>query len=79
MQQGYSDPNLGGGSLRMRRTYFPKGQSYGIDIFDKSAHNEKRTKTFQGSQADTDFLRSVVENTGSLDVIIDDVARIIET
>ena len=71
-EKGYSDPSLGGGSLRMWRTYFPKGLIYGIDIVDKSPHNERRIKTFQGSQADKDFLRVVVENTGSLDIIIDD-------
>jgi hypothetical protein len=71
-EKGYSVPHLGGGSLRMWRTYFPKGRIYGIDIFDKTPHNERRIKTFRGSQADTDFLRTVVENTGSLDIIIDD-------
>jgi hypothetical protein len=71
-ERGYSDPALGGGSLRMWRTYFPKGQIYGIDIHDKSAHDERRIKTFKGSQADTDFLRTVGEVTGALDIIIDD-------
>ena len=70
--RGYSDPALGGGSMRMWRTYFPRGRIYGLDIFDKSPHNERRIKTFQGSQADTEFLRVVLEQTGSLDIIIDD-------
>ena len=69
---GYSDPRLGGGSLRMWRTYFPKGRIYGIDFFDKSPHDERRIKTFRGSQADTEFLRKVIETTGPLDIIIDD-------
>jgi hypothetical protein len=71
-EKGYSDPALGGASLRMWRTYFHRGQIYGIDIFDKRAHDEGRIKTFQGSQADTEFLASVVEQAGPLDIVIDD-------
>jgi hypothetical protein len=69
---GYGDPRSGGASLRMWRSYFPKGRIYGIDIDDKSFHDERRIKTFQGSQADTDFLRTVVETIGPIDIIIDD-------
>jgi hypothetical protein len=70
---GYNaDPKLGGGSLRMWRTYFPKGRIYGLDIEDKSPHEERRIKIFRGSQADTDFLGEMVEKTGPLDIIIDD-------
>ena len=71
-ERDYSEPTLGGGSLRMWRTYFPRGMIYGIDIYDKSPHNERRIKIFQGSQADTEFLRTVLEQTGSLDIIVDD-------
>src|SRR5438045_959193 len=45
---GYDDPNSGGCSLRMWRTYFRHGQIYGIDIADKSPHNARRIHTFQG-------------------------------
>jgi tetrahydromethanopterin S-methyltransferase subunit B len=68
----YDAPHLGGGSLRMWRTYFPRGRIYGIDIYDKSPHDERRIKTFQGSQADTAFLQRVLDVTGPPDIVIDD-------
>jgi hypothetical protein len=69
---GYDDPELGGGSLRMWRTYFPKGRIFGIDIYDKSRHQERRIKTLQGSQVDEAFLHEVVKSIGKLDIVIDD-------
>ena len=69
---GYNDPELGGGSLRMWRTYFPKSRIYGIDIHDKSLHNERRIKTFTGSQTDEHFLEEVLKTIERLDIIIDD-------
>lgn len=69
---GYENPKGGGRSLRMWRAYFPKSRIFGIDIYDKSHHDEKRIKTFQGSQVDTDFLKRVVEEIGRVDIIIDD-------
>jgi hypothetical protein len=69
---GYDDPEDGGGSLRMWRTYFPKAQIYGIDIYDKTPHNEPRIKTFKGSQIDKDFLNQVLNEIGDIDIIIDD-------
>lgn len=69
---GYEDPNAGGESLRMWKTYFPKSHIFGIDIYDKTFHDEKRIKTFQGSQTDADWLKGVVEEIGPVDIIIDD-------
>jgi hypothetical protein len=69
---GYKDPHAGGKSLRMWRDYFPHSQIFGIDIYDKSPHDEERIKTFQGSQIDTDFLQRVADEIGSIDIIIDD-------
>jgi hypothetical protein len=69
---GYEDPNAGGESLRMWKTYFPKSRIFGIDIYDKTFHDEKRIKTFQGSQTDADWLKRVVEEIGTVDIIIDD-------
>ncbi len=69
---GYSDPLSGGGSLRMWRTWFPHAQIHGIDICDKSAHAERRIKVHQGSQTDTAFLRTVIDQAGRPDVIVDD-------
>ena len=69
---GYDDPRKGGGSLRMWRDYFPRGRVYGVDIEDKSPHSQGRIRTFQGSQADAQFLNWVVKEIGEVDIIIDD-------
>ena len=69
---GYIQTKAGGNSLRMWKAYFPKSRIFGIDIYDKKHHDEKRIKTFQGSQADTDFLKRVVDEIGRVDIIIDD-------
>ena len=69
---GWEDPELGGGSLRMWRTYFPRGRIYGIDACDKSPHDERRIKTFMGSQVDEQFLEELVRTIGRLDIVIDD-------
>ena len=65
-------PSSGGGSLRTWRDYFPQGRVIGVDIADKSPHAEERVQVFQGSQDDPAFLRSVAEQAGPLDVVIDD-------
>ena len=69
---GYNNPKNGGRSLRMWKSYFPNSRIFGIDIFDKTPHDEKRIKTFQGSQTDTSFLKRVVDEIGRVDIIIDD-------
>lgn len=69
---GYKDPHSGGESLRAWKEYFPKGKIFGIDIVDKSAIEESRIKTFQGSQDDEPFLRHVIKEIGIPDIIIDD-------
>ncbi|WP_138774321.1 class I SAM-dependent methyltransferase [Desulfohalovibrio reitneri] len=66
----------GGSSLRMWRTYFPKARVYGIDIHDKKSHDERRIKTFKGSQVDGDFLDRVIDEIGRPDIIIDDGSHI---
>lgn len=69
---GYDDPRAGGASLRMWRAYFPKSRIYGIDIHDKSGHDEKRIRTFRGDQTDRGFLEGVVREIGRPNIIIDD-------
>ena len=73
---GYSDPELGGNSLRMWKKYFPFGKIFSLDIYNKSALQEKRIKIFCGSQVDEKFLVRVVEEIGSIDIIIDDGSHI---
>ena len=69
---GYEDPERGGASLRMWRSFFPFSRVFAIDINDKSPHEERRIKIFKGSQSDTLFLEKMLAKTGNLDVIIDD-------
>ncbi len=75
---GYEDPERGGGSLRMWRSYFPFSRVYAIDINDKSPHEERRIKIFKGSQSDTLFLEKMLDQTGNLDIVIDDGSHISE-
>jgi hypothetical protein len=75
---GYEDPQNGGSSLRMWKKYFPFGKIFSFDIFDKSALQERRIKIFQGSQVDADFLDKVIQEMGTIDVIIDDGSHINE-
>ena len=75
---GYEDPRVGGGSLRMWRSYFPKALIAGIDIYDKKLHEERRIRTFQGSQVDPGFLDDVLEAVGTPDIIIDDGSHLNE-
>jgi hypothetical protein len=69
---GYDDPRQGGHSLRMWKAYFPNGRINGIDLGDKSFHEEARIRTFAGSQVDEAFLKRVVAEIGTPDIIIDD-------
>ena len=73
---GFEDPFLGGASLRMWRAYFPKSRIYGIDIHDKSRHDETRIRTFRGDQTDRGFLERVVREIGRPDIVIDDGSHI---
>lgn len=75
---GYDNPAAGGNSLRMWKYYFPHSMIYSIDIHEKDCLQEKRIKIFKGSQADEEFLRSVFNKIGSLDIVIDDGSHINE-
>src|SRR5437764_19755 len=73
---GYGEPLAGGASLRMWKNYFPNGQIFGFDLHDKSAHAEERITVFQGDQTDAARLHFVLDQIGSVDVIIDDGSHI---
>jgi len=75
---GYADPRAGGASLRMWKHYFPRSEIYAVDIHDKSALQEPRIRIFQGSQNDPAFLRSVAQEMGRLDIVIDDGSHVNE-
>ncbi len=69
---GYAKTHQGGNSLRMWKSYFPKGTITGIDIFDKTQLKEERIHIYTGDQSDTEFLKSVSDIEGPFDIIIDD-------
>ncbi len=75
---GYRDPDVGGGSLRMWRDYFPRGHVFGVDYFAKNGLDEERITTIQGSQDDRDFLRALAVEHGPFDIVIDDGSHINE-
>lgn len=75
---GYDNPNSGGASLRMWKNYFSNSQIFGLDIYDKSPHEEDRIRIFQGDQSDAVFLGKVFDEMGVADIIIDDGSHISE-
>jgi len=62
----------GGNSLRMWKAYFPKAEIIGVDIFDKSAQEEKRVSVFQGDQGNPTFLKDLAIKSGGFLIVIDD-------
>ena len=68
----------GGGSLEMWREYFGKDATiFGIDINPKcSERADPPNQVRIGSQADPEFLRSVIEEMGPPDIILDDGSHI---
>lgn len=62
-----------GASLRLWEEYFPKARIFGIDkeAVCKS-HETERSRVFIGMQEDGEFLQSVTDETGELDIVIDD-------
>lgn len=74
---GYEYPERGGAGLRMWSEYFNRSEIFGIDLFDKNKVSlPVRTKIFQGSQADGDFLLQVMSQVGEPEIIIDDASHI---
>ena len=63
-----------GGSLGMWREYFgPDAVLYGVDIDPQSAAYDGQDGNVRiGSQADCGFMRSVVNEMGGIDIVIDD-------
>lgn len=69
---GYEDHTIGGEALKTFKTYFPNSMIYGIDIVDKRYLEEDRIKIFHGDQNDESFMKDVFNETGALDIIIED-------
>ncbi|MFB8276856.1 class I SAM-dependent methyltransferase [Nocardia colli] len=69
---GGFDGDLGGGSLRMWKRYFHRGQVFGIDLFDKSALNQPRQTALVCDQSDPAALTALAAAYGPFDIVIDD-------
>lgn len=63
-----------GGSLLMWKNYFgPLAKVYGIDVSTSGFINDDPSiKCLQGDQSNEEFLQSVIQRIGSIDVLIDD-------
>jgi len=62
-----------GASLKLWRETFPTGEIFGIDKDDIKIDG---FRIFQGSQQDKEFLKTVGEEVGQFDVIIDDGSHV---
>jgi len=68
---GQEIDTAGGASLRMWRTYLPKAQIIGVDLYRKRLPLDDRITILQGDQADLSFLEEL-SRRGPFDLIIDD-------
>jgi Methyltransferase domain len=68
----------GGSSLRMWKAYFRKSRIVGIDLYDKSHFSEDRLDVRQCDQTDSEGLRSLSNEYGGFDIIIDDGSHLNE-
>lgn len=75
---GYQNSKRGAESLRMWKTYFPKGKIVGLDICDKTHFSEDRIDIRQGDQTDAETLRNLSAEYGGFDIVIDDGSHINE-
>ncbi|KQX56332.1 MULTISPECIES: class I SAM-dependent methyltransferase [unclassified Streptomyces] len=75
---GGFDDDLGGGSLKMWKRYFPRGSVFGLDIYDKTALTEPRLTALVGDQNDPDFLTRLAREHGPFDIVIDDGSHVNE-
>jgi hypothetical protein len=73
---GYHLKTAGGASLAMWADYFPAGEITGIDVVEKRLTLDPRVKVFRGSQDDPAFLKTVCEQRGPFDIIIDDGSHV---
>jgi hypothetical protein len=73
---GGEDRELGGASLKMWKRYFHRGLVFGLDIFDKSALDQRRLTALVGDQQVPDDLIAIGERYGPFDIIIDDGSHI---
>ncbi len=66
-----------GNSLTLWNDYFPNSRIYGIDIFLPEDYiPTNRIKIYQGRQDDPAILNKIINDSGQLDIIIDDCSHI---
>jgi hypothetical protein len=75
---GGHDKYLGGASLKTWKDYFPKGQIYGLDLYDKRQLEQPRITILQCDQNDPVALDQLAARHGPFDIIIDDGSHISE-
>lgn len=75
---GGEDTQLGGASLKGWVNYFQEGIIGGVDLYDKKEleRYSDRLFTYRGSQDDPIFLKRVIEDLGTPDIIIDDASHL---
>lgn len=74
---GHENPDDGGASAKMWRDYFPNSTVVCIDIEEKNVTKSHDGVNFrQGSQADPEFIQSLVDEFGEFDLIVDDASHI---
>jgi hypothetical protein len=69
---GGQETNSGGASLRMWRSFFPKAEVIGVDLYEKQLPAEARIRVLQGDQSDATFLRALGSREGPFDLVVDD-------
>lgn len=69
---GYEDSRKGAESLRMWKAYFRRARIVGIDLQDKTHLREPRIDIRQCDQTDAVSLRSLSEEYGGFDIVVDD-------
>jgi demethylmacrocin O-methyltransferase len=62
----------------MWKDFFPKGQIYGLDLYDKKHLEQPRITILQGDQNDPAVLGEIASQHGPFDLIIDDGSHISE-
>jgi hypothetical protein len=75
---GYDNPWDGGHSLRMWKSFFTRASIFGLDVINKSPHDDFRIKTIKGSQTDEELLAKLAEEVGGFDIVIDDGSHLNE-
>ncbi|MFB8031347.1 hypothetical protein [Streptomyces sp. NPDC055990] len=72
---GHEDPEKGGASAVMWRSYFPNARIAVVEIEPKTNHIDG-VDLHEGSQADPEFLAGLNDLYGGFDVIIDDASHL---